>query len=103
MNSNLRILWDFVFQLNSDFISNLNFNPSRLLPHPYISLGAAPPHIPKPISPQNRTLAATRVLSLSPLPVIAVTSIPKPSLQINPRVGREKPMPNHRKKNNVET
>jgi hypothetical protein len=43
MNSNLRILRDFIFQLNSDFISNSNLNPSGLLPHPYISLGA-PPH-----------------------------------------------------------
>jgi hypothetical protein len=44
MNSNLWILRDFVFQLNSDFISNSNINPSRLLLHPYISLDA-PPHV----------------------------------------------------------
>jgi hypothetical protein len=52
-NSNLQILWDFIFQLNSDFISNSNLNPSELLLQPYISLGAPPPCIPMPISPQN--------------------------------------------------
>jgi hypothetical protein len=46
-------LWDFVFQLNSDFISNSNLNPSRLLLHPYISLGAPHPRIPMTIFPQN--------------------------------------------------
>jgi hypothetical protein len=55
MNSNLWILWDSVFQLNSDFISNLNLNPLRLLPHPYISLGAPPPRISMPIPPHNRS------------------------------------------------
>jgi hypothetical protein len=43
----------FRFQLNSDFISNSNLNPSGLLPNPYMSLGAPPPCIPMPISPQN--------------------------------------------------
>jgi hypothetical protein len=52
-NSNLRTLRDNVFQLNSDFISNSNLNPSGLLSHPYISLGAPPPCIPTPIPPQN--------------------------------------------------
>jgi hypothetical protein len=60
MHSNLRILRDFIFQSNSDFISNLNLNPSRLLPRPYISLGAPLPCPSMPISPQNQTLAATR-------------------------------------------
>jgi hypothetical protein len=53
-NSNLRILRDFVFKRNSDFISNSNFNPSRLLPHPNISLGAPPPSHPTPISPKHK-------------------------------------------------
>jgi hypothetical protein len=63
MNFNLRILRDFIFELNSDFISNSNLNPSRLLLHPYISLGAPPPPpcIPMPTSSQNRNLAATQV------------------------------------------
>jgi hypothetical protein len=34
-NSNLRILWDFAFQLNLDFISNSNPKDFRLLPHHY--------------------------------------------------------------------
>jgi hypothetical protein len=91
MNSNLQILWDSVFQLNSDFISNSNLNPSVLLPHHYISLGEPPPRIPMPIPSQNRVLATTRVPPPSPLPVVAATSILKPSLQIKPRAGREKP------------
>jgi hypothetical protein len=93
-NSNLQILRDSVFQLNSDFISNSNLNPSGLLPHPYISLGAPPRRIPLPIHSQNRALAATRVSPPSPLPVVATTSIPNYSLQIKP---------NHRKKNHVKT
>jgi hypothetical protein len=91
MNTNLRILRDFIFQLNSDFISNLNTKAFGLLPHPYINLGAPPSRIPMTISPQNRTLAATRVPPPSQLPVVATTSISKLSLQIKPRAGREKP------------
>jgi hypothetical protein len=90
-NSNLRILQDSIFQLNSDLISNSNLNPSGLLPHPYISLGAPPPRIPMPIPSQNRVLAATRVPTPSPLPVIAATSILKLSLQIKLRDDCEKP------------
>jgi hypothetical protein len=82
MNSNLQILRDFVFQLNSDFISNSNPKTFGLLPHTYISLGAPPPRITMPISPQNRTLAATRVPPPLPTPIIAATSILKPSVQI---------------------
>jgi hypothetical protein len=71
-NSNLWILWDLVFQLNSTFISDLNLNPSELLLCPYISLGAPPPHLPTSILPQNQTLSATHVpprrQCLSPLP-----------------------------------
>jgi hypothetical protein len=52
-NSNLWILRDFVFKRNLDFISNSKFNPSGLLPHRYISLGAPSPCIPMPVSPQN--------------------------------------------------
>jgi hypothetical protein len=67
------------FQLNSDFISNSNLNPSELLPHPYISLGALPPRLPIPISPQNQTIAATWVPPTSPVPLITATPVPKPS------------------------
>jgi hypothetical protein len=74
-------------QTSSDFISNSNFNPSRLLPHPYISLGAPPLCMPMPISPQNQTLAATQAPPLSSVPLIAVISIPNLSYQIKPRVG----------------
>jgi hypothetical protein len=86
-NSNLRILRDSVFQLNLDFISNSNLNPPGLLPHPYIILGVSPHAIP----PQNRALAATQVPPPSPLPIVAATSISKPSLPIKPLAGREKP------------
>jgi hypothetical protein len=89
-NYNLQILRDFIFQLNSDFISNWNLNHSELLLHPYISLGAPPPCIPMPISPQNRTLASTQVPPLSPLLVVTATSIRKSSIQINPLASREK-------------
>jgi hypothetical protein len=92
MNSNLWILHHFVFQLNSDFISNSNNKAFGLLLQPNISLGARPPCIPMSISPQNRTLASTHVPPPSPLPVVAATSVPKLSLQIKPRAGREKPM-----------
>jgi hypothetical protein len=44
-----------------------------------------------PTPPQNRALAATQVPPSSPLPIVAATSITKPSLQIKPRVGHEKP------------
>jgi hypothetical protein len=102
-NSNFWILWDFIFQLNSDFISISNHKASGVLPHHYISLGAPPPRIPMPIPPQNRALAATRVPPSLLLPVITTTSIPKPSLQIKSRAGGEKPRPNHSKKNHVKT
>jgi hypothetical protein len=91
MNCNLRILWDFIFQLNSDSISNSNHKASGLLPHPYPSLGAPTPCTPMPISPQNWTLATTRVPPPSQLPVLAATSTPKPSIQIKPRASHEKP------------
>jgi hypothetical protein len=68
-NSNLRILRDFVFQPNSDFISNSNFNPSELLPHTYIRSGAPPPCPSMQILPQNQTLAVTRVPPPSPVPL----------------------------------
>jgi hypothetical protein len=58
---NLCILRYFIFQLNSDFISNSSLNPSGLLIHPYISLGAPPPCIATLISPLNQTLAAIQV------------------------------------------
>jgi hypothetical protein len=89
-NSNLWILQDFVFKRNSDFISNSNFNPSRLLPHPYISFGAPPPRIPMPNSPQNRTIADTQAPSSLLVPLIAAISILILSYQIKPCVGHEK-------------
>jgi hypothetical protein len=102
-NSNLRILRDFVFQLNSDFISNSNINPSGLLLHPYISLRAPPPCIPMPISSQNRTLAATHVpprrRCLSP-PLPLFKSLP---FKLNPMPVMRSQRPNHRKKNHIET
>jgi hypothetical protein len=91
INSNLWILQDFIFQLNSDFISNSNPNPSRLLPHPNICLGATPPPLSTPISPQNQTLAATLSSTTSSVPLATATPIPKSSLQIKPCVGHEKP------------
>jgi hypothetical protein len=57
------LLQDFVFQINSDFISNSNLNGCGLLPHPYISSYAPPPHPSTPILPQNQTLAATQTPS----------------------------------------
>jgi hypothetical protein len=91
MDSNLQILQDFVFQPNSDFISNSNFNPSRLLPRPNISLGAPPPCPSTQILPQNQTLAATLSSTTSPVPLIAATPVPNSSLQIKPRASRGKP------------
>jgi hypothetical protein len=46
----------------------LNFNPSGLLSYPYMSSDAPPPRIPKPILPQNQTLAVTQAPPPSPLP-----------------------------------
>jgi hypothetical protein len=90
-NSNLWILQDFIFQLNSDFFSNSNLNPSRLLLHLYISLGAPTPGIPVAISPQNQNLATTQVpphhrCLLSPPPQFL-----KLSLQIKPYADHEEP------------
>jgi hypothetical protein len=97
--SNLRILRDSVFQLNSDFISNSNLNPSGLLPHPYISFGAPPPCIPLPIPSQNQVLADTRV----PPPSSPPPQFRTPTFKLNhvPVVRSQKP--NHRKKNHVKT
>jgi hypothetical protein len=98
-NSNLRILRDFVFQLNLDFISNSNLNPSGFLPHPYISLGAPPPRILMPIPSQNQVLAATRV----PPPSSLLPLFRSPPFKLNhiPFVTSQRP--NHRKKNHVKT
>jgi hypothetical protein len=103
MNANLPILWDFVFQSNSDFISNLNLNRFRLLPCTYISLGAPPPHPSIPISPQNQTLAATGLHHHHWCP-----SSPPPLFQSHPFKLNPVPVlrshgPNHRRKNHVET
>jgi hypothetical protein len=98
-NSNLWILWDSIFQLNSDFITNSNLNPSGLLPHPYISLGGPPPRIPMSIPPQNQALAATHVPpSPSPLPLFQ-----SPLFKLNRVPVVRSQEPNHRKKNHVET
>jgi hypothetical protein len=51
--SNLRILRDSIFQLNLDFISNSNLNPSGLLPHSYINLDAPLSRIP-PANPLSK-------------------------------------------------
>jgi hypothetical protein len=73
-------------------VSNFVTISTNMYPmYPYISLGAAPTHILMPIPAQNRALDATRVPPSLPLPVVAATSIPKPSLQIKPRADREKP------------
>jgi hypothetical protein len=96
-------LWDFIFQLNSDFISNSNLNPSGLLPHPYISLGAPPPRIPMPISPKNRTLAATQVLPHRKCPSPPPHLFQSPPFKLNPVLVMRCKEPNHRKKNHVET
>jgi hypothetical protein len=102
-NSNLQILQDFIFQLNSDFISNSNLNPSRLLLCPYISLGAPPPHLSTSIFPQNQTLAATQVP-----PRRRCLSPPLPLFQSPPFKLNSVPVvrsqgPNHRRKNHVES
>jgi hypothetical protein len=102
-NSNLQILQDFIFQLNPDFISNSNLHLSELLPCPYISLGAPPPHLPAPISSQNQILAAAQVpphhQCLSPLP---------PMFQSPPFKSNHVPIvrsqgPNHRRMNHIES
>jgi hypothetical protein len=102
-NSNLRILWDFFFQLNSDFIYILNLNPSELFPCPYISLGAPPPRLPTQISPQNRALATTRVPSLSSLPSSLPPLFESPPIKLDPVPVVRGQKPNHRKKNHVQT
>jgi hypothetical protein len=103
MNSNLRILWDFVFQLNSDFISNSNLIPFGLLLRPCISLGAPPPHFPMSILPQNQTLDATQVpphrQCLSPSPTLFQSS----TFKLNPVPIVRSQVPNHRRKNHVES
>jgi hypothetical protein len=103
MNSNLRILLDFVFQQNSDFISNSNLNPSELLLRPYISLGAPPPCLPMSILPQNQTLAATQVpprrRCLSPPPPL----FQSPPFKLNPMPVMKSQGPNHRRKNHVKS
>jgi hypothetical protein len=91
INSSLWILCDFIFQTNSDFISNSNFNLFRLVPPLYINLGAPTPCLPTPISPQNWTLAATWPPPPSPVPLITATSFPKSSCPNKSHVDREKP------------
>jgi hypothetical protein len=102
-NSNLQILRDFIFQLNSDLISNSNPKAFGLLPHPYISLGASPLRIPMPTPRQNQAPAATRVPPTSPLPVVAAISILNPPFKLNYVSVVRSQGPNHRKKNHVET
>jgi hypothetical protein len=102
-NSNLRILRDFVFKLNSDFISNSNLNSCRLLLHPYISLAAPPPRIPMPISPQNQNLAATQVpprcwFSSSPPPLFQ-----SPPFKLNAVPVVRSQGHNHRRKNYIKS
>jgi hypothetical protein len=96
--SNLRILWDFIFQLNSNFISNLNLNPYGLLLHSYISLGEPPPCLLTSILPQNQTLPATQVQPrhrcLSPPPPL----FQSPPFKLNPMPVVRSQGPNHRRK-----
>jgi hypothetical protein len=103
MNSNLQILWDLVFQLNSDFISNSNLNPSGLLLCPYISLGAPPQCLSMSMLPQNQTLATTQVpphrWCLSPPPPL----FQSPPFKLNPVPIVRSQGPNHRRKNHVES
>jgi hypothetical protein len=103
MNSNLRILRDFIFQLNSDFISNLNLNPFGLLLCPYISLGAPPPRLPMLILHQDQTLATTQVSPrrrcLSPPPSL----FQSPPFKFNPVPVVRNHGPNHRRKNHVKS
>jgi hypothetical protein len=103
INSNLQILRDFVFQINSDFISNLNLNGCGLLPHPYISSCAPPPRPSMPILPQNQTLAVT----LSPPRHQCPSSLPPlfriPPTQLNPVPVMRSQGPKHRRKTDVES
>jgi hypothetical protein len=102
-NSNLWISRDFVFQINSDFISKSNLNRSGLLPHPYISLGAPPhvsshqfrPNINPSHHPSFLIIAAT--LS-SPPPLFLITPA---QLNLVPVVRSQ--IPNPRRKNHVDT
>jgi hypothetical protein len=84
-----RILWDFIFQLNSDFISNSNLNP--------------PPRITVPISRQNRILAANRVpprrRCFSPSPPL----FHSPPFKLNHVPVVRSQGPNNRRKNYVKT
>jgi hypothetical protein len=93
-NANIRILGNFIFQLNTNFISNLNLTPSRLL---------LPPCIPMPILPQNQSLAATQVpprhWCLSSLPPL----FESPPFKLNPVSAVRSQGPNHRRKNHVES
>jgi hypothetical protein len=97
--SNLRIF----FQLNSDFITNSNFNPSGLLLCPYISLGAPLPCLPTLILPQNQTLAATHVpprrQCLSPPPPL----FQSPPFKLNPMPVVRSQGPNYRRKTNIKS
>jgi hypothetical protein len=101
-NSNLWILWDFVFQLNSRFISNSNLHHSGLLPRHYITLGAPSQCPSSPISPQNQTLSTTQVpprrwcLSLPP-PLFQ-----SPPFKLNHVLVVRSQGPNYRRKNHVE-
>jgi hypothetical protein len=84
-NSNLWILWDFIFQLNSDLISNSNLNPSGLLSRPLYKLGCT-----SPLSPHGNFVSKTNPShhpssTTSPVPVVRSQG------------------PNHRRKNYVES
>jgi hypothetical protein len=103
MKSNLRILWDFVFQLNSNFIYNLNTKASELLPHPYISLGAPPLGIHMPILPQNQTRAATLIPPHRRCPSSLPPLFQSPPFKLNHVPVVRNQGPNHRKKNHIKT
>jgi hypothetical protein len=101
--SNLRILCDFIFQINLDFISNSNFNPSELLPHPCISSRAPLPCIPMPVLPQNQTLTATQAPPHRRCPSQPPPLFWCPPFQFNPVLVVRSQEPNHRRKNHVKS
>jgi hypothetical protein len=80
-NSNLWILWDFIFQLNSDFTS---YTP--LYKHGCTSLTSSDVNFTlKPIPSHHPSS------TMMPVPLTVTTPVPKSSLQIKPRASRETP------------
>jgi hypothetical protein len=100
---NPQILWDFVFQINSDFISNSSHNPFGLLLHPYINSGAPSPRIPMPISPKNQTLGTTKLHHIAGAPRAPPPLFRSPPFKLNlVSIVRSQEL-NHRRKNHVKS